>query len=377
MSNLRFPKVFVLDPVSTKLISATDKKPTDLTAGQVGFFERDQFGVTVGGTGAAPSPNDVRQLFIGQNVGDSKYGTVKTQTIEVTKVRAWYGEAAMASQKQVTYIGWDESDNAKNIAASCGKELLIPILIYQKKLARWYAPVGFKKVLIIDTSCCPDCGDPCSAADKEAIADMIVTQINTGLQRDGDFLAGNELGQLLTATKVENGLTGADYRVGVKVETKAVDEDDSAALNSCDPTKYWEYQQYSFTIGTEFNGICSGTQLVVTTTQYSHPGRGWAAGVAALEAESQGYDRVRSPHTEYPWSKQNGYKIYAAAGKKYDYYFLQYQYAHRLPGGITSTIEEPYEAILICPTTEGANIEALLNAWLVNKFDAVSLDDGS
>lgn len=375
MSNLRFLRVFVFSNVGTKWVVDTGAKPPALTTGQGGPFIVDQYNVVTGGTGATPNPASIRKIKFAQNVGDSDFGTVRTQPIELEKVRRWDAKKATAAATQITYIGYDEVDGDKDITADCGKELLIPIMIWEKKLARWYSPVGFKKTLIIDTGCCPDCGSPCTAADKTAIATMIAAQINTGLQRSGDFEAGNELGQWLTATVVDNGLTDDDLRVGVKIETKAIDNDAQQALDSCDPVKYWEFQTYYFTVGSAYNGYCDGSSLPVTTTQQADPGTGWAAGVAALEAESQGFDRVRNPVTSYPFSKKNNYKIFAVAGTKYDYFHLEYDYTHRTPGAAApEQITEPYEVLLICPTTTGDVIETWGNTWLAGRFTALNLN---
>lgn len=374
MSNLRFPKVFVFSNVGTKWVVNTGAKPPALTAGQGGPFVIDQYGVATGGAGATPDPTAIRTIKFQQNVGDSDYGTVRTQPIHLEAVTGYRAKKATAAATQITYIGYDESDDSKDIVADCGKELLIPIILYEKKMARWYAPTAAKTTLIIDTGCCPDCGSPCTAADKEVIAALIADQINNGLQRSGDFLAGNELGQYLTATVVDNGLAGDDLRVGVKIVTKAIDNDAQAALDSCDPVKYWEFQTFYFTVGTVYNGYCDGTQMPVTTTQNADPGTGWAAAVAALEAESQGYDRVRSAVTSYPFSKKNNYKIFAAAGTKYDYFHLDYNWTHRTGTGVQPYITEPYEVILICPTTTGDVIETFLNTWLANRFPAVNLN---
>lgn len=370
MDNLNFPKVFVMTAGDKWVTNALS---TALTLGQVGLIEVNQFQVAVAGAGAAPSPATKPRLKFAQNVGDSSYGTVQSKVIEVSSVKRWLGQAARAATTQITYLGWDEVDGTKDIYAICGQELIVPIHLYEKKMARWYNPVGFHRSLIVDTGCCPDCGSPCTAADKTYIADTIAALINTGQQRVGDYEVGNEFGSYLIATVVTNGLTGAALRVGVKIETRVVDNDDQAALSSCDPNKFWEFQTYYFNVGGVYNGYCDGTKLPVTTTQQADPGCGWAAGVAALEAESQGYDRVRDPVTAYPYSTKNGYKIFAVAGTKYDYYHLVFQWVHRVNTGTTSYIGEPYEVILIIPTGLGATIQTDINAWLAGRFTAVVL----
>lgn len=370
MSNLRFRKVFVLTAANKWVTNAL---PTALTLGQVGLVEVDQFGVSVGGAGATPDPTAKPRLKFAQNVGDSAYGTVQSKVIDITKVRGWYGKVARAAVAQTTYIGYDEADNTKDITAVCGKELLIPIHIYEKKLAYWYNPVGFHKSILVDTGCCPDCGSPCTAADKTYIATKIALIINTGEQRTGDMVAGNELGAYITATVVTNGGAGDDLRVGVKLVSKAIDNDDQPALNACDPQKFWEFQSYYFQVGNVFDGFCTNTALPVTTTQQADPGTGWAAAVAAMEAESQGYDRVRDHIDVYPFNKKNNYKIFAVAGTKYDYYHLTYDWEHRTGGGLNVFIKEPYEVTLIIPQALGATIEADINAWVTGRFAAVDI----
>lgn len=370
MSNLRFPKVFVIT-ASNKWV--TNKLPPALTLGEVGLVEVSQFQTSIGGAGATPSPTAKPRLKLAQNVGDSAYGTVQSKVIEVAKVRGWRAQVARPAVGQTTYLGFDEIDNNKDITAVCGKELLIPIHIYEKKLARWYSPVGFHMSILVDTGCCPDCGSPCTAADKTYIATQIAMQINEGLQRPGDIKAGNEFSKYLTATVVTNGGVGDDLRVGVKIVTKAIDNDAQDALNNCDPSFYWEFQSYYFTIGKVYDGFCTNTNIPVTTTVQADPGTGWAAAVAALEAESQGYDRVRDHIDAWPFNKNNNYKIFAQAGVKYDYYHLDFDWTHRLGGGIDPYITEPYEIVLIVAQGQGAQIEADFNAWLTGRFAAIDI----
>lgn len=370
MSNLNFPKVFVAT-AGNKWV--TNKLPPALTLGEIGLVEVDQFQVSVGGSGAAPNPATKPRLKFAQNVGDSAYGTVQSKVIEVNSVRRWTGKLARAATTQITYIGYDEIDGTKDIVANCGQELVLPIHIYEKKMARWYAPIGFHRRLIIDTGCCPDCGSPCTAADKTFIATKIAALINTGDQRVGDYAVGNELGAYLIATVVTNGETGDALRVGVKLQSRAVDNDDSSALNNCDPNKWFEFQTYYFQVGGVYNGFCDATQMPVTTTQQADPGTGWAAEVAAEEAESQGYDRVRDAVTQYPFSAKNGYKIFAVAGTKYDWYHLVFDWTHRVNTGTTSHIKEPYEIRIAIPTGLGGQIQTDLNAWLAGRFTAVTL----
>jgi hypothetical protein len=370
MSNLRFPKVFVLTAANKWV---TNKLSTALTLGEVGLIEVNSQQVAVAGAGPAPAPATKPRLKFAQNVGDSSYGTVQSKVISVANVKDWRGKAATAAVGQTTYIGYDEIVGTKDISVVCGKELLIPIQIYNKKLARWYGFGGANFSILVDTGCCPDCGSPCTAADKLYVANQIALQLNTGLQRAGDIPATSELGQYLTATVVTNGGVGDALRVGVKIVTKAYDNDDQQALSSCDPVKYWEFQTYNFTVGNVYDGFCSSTSIPVTTTVQANPGTGWAAAVAALEAESQGYDRVRDAVTAYPFSKKNNYKIFAVAGTKYDYYHLDFDWEHRTGGGIDPYIKEPYEIMLIIPTGLGATIETDINAWLAGRFPAVDI----
>lgn len=370
MGNLRFLKAFVAQP-STLFVTGVGLKPPDLTLGQILFYQVDQQGITVGGTGATPAPATIRRTRFAQQVGDSAFGTVKSQPIWLDSVVSWFGKAATVPAVQISYIGWDEVDGTKDIAAKCGDILTIPIRIYDKKLARWYGANNFQKNIIVDTSCCPDCGSPCTAADKLAIATNIALQINTGIQKAGDFAAGNELNQYLTAVVVTNGLTDAALRVGVKITAIAPNYE---TLTTCNPFYWWEFVVNYFTIGETYNGICTGTLLPVTTTQEANPGSGWSAAVAALEAESQGFDRVRDPLSEYPYFLNNGYKIFSLAGVKYDYYHLNFNFEHSAGGLSTGVfIKEPYEIVICVPTGTGATVQAAINAWLVNRFPAVTL----
>jgi hypothetical protein len=379
MANLRFPKVFVLTNVGTKFITTNTVKPNQLTADQVGFHTVDQFEVVGVGTGATPGAT-LTALQIHQNVGDNKFGTVRTKTINRDQVKAYYKQAASVPVTEVWYIGYDEVDNTKDIAAPCSKTLVFNIHIYEKSLAKWYSSnPGYNKTIIAATSACTAAA-PDAIGDRDTIANAIVAAINnTAVSPFPDYTGSNELPNYVLATKVTTGTVGqADYRVGVKIETLALSPD---LLNSCDPIKFYEAKLVTFDVMynkhphvNEDLAAQASFDVPITKFRGATSGGGFPAELAALEAESQGYDRVREVFENPRYMKTN-HKIYAVDGAKYDYIYLQYEWSHRLGGRGSSMdqITEPYEVIIAAPTTTLQPVADVLNSWLTGKFAALTI----
>jgi hypothetical protein len=122
-SNLRFPKVFVLNAISD-LIVANDKKSTDLTLGQVGIFNtKTRVGVT-----STPSHITAPVIEFHQNVGDSSFGTVRSKPVSAQKVKTLYAKKARAAANQITYVGYAETGSG-NIVAKCGQTFVVTVTV--------------------------------------------------------------------------------------------------------------------------------------------------------------------------------------------------------------------------------------------------------
>jgi hypothetical protein len=367
--NRVFPKVFVFTNVGTEFITTNTVKPFQLTAGQVGLHTSNRQAQVGVGTGATPSLTANPFVEVHQNLGDSKFGTVRTKPMHVHEVTGyWKGNAATAVT-QVTYIGYDEVNATKDIDLPCDVNFNFHIQLYSKKLAQWYNNrPGYHKTIVTYTGACP-AGEPnAQVADKGALVDKIIAKINMTDKRVNDIDAGNELKTYITATKVQTGTPGgADHRVGIKLETVAV-ADPSPTVNA--PAYWFEKDLVTFDVKVAETTLY--TAPVITEFRAATIGAGWAAELAAWEAESQGYDRVREAMDQVKFMKDN-YIIRAQAGVKYDYLFVQFNWTHDTPGGHPQTITEPYLLVFAAPTGTLQPVATVFNSWLTGKFPAITM----
>lgn len=346
ISNLRYPKVFVFDP-STELIAANTAVPTDLTTGQVGFFNA-QTGV---GCTTTPTPLTCPTMIIHQNVGDSRFGTVRTTKIQAQKIRGWHAIEAAPSVNQVSYIGYDESDVLKTLLAYKGQTIEIAITVFSNELTKWFGPRGYTHRIVVDlaTACLP-CQADCDAIDPEAIADWLVAHINGTDAPSGGFPTTIELKNWVVALKVESGTSFGVKLTGVAPVIEL--------LSECTPQQFYKAQLTTFVIG--IPGSCPNFPITYTTK--AKTGNGYPLEVTDLEKESQGYDRVREAF-EYSAFMRNSYYLRAVDGIKYDFYYLEYDVAHH-DSGIPKEISDPYIVIFICPNDSGKALEDLMKSWI-------------
>jgi len=125
ISNLHFPKVFVFNP-STELVVVNTARPNDLTLGQVGFFNA----ITGVGSTSTITPTTAPALVVHQNLGDNKFGTTRTRTLFASAVRDWRGVKAALPADQISYVGYDEVDNTKNLVAYVGQVVELVITVW-------------------------------------------------------------------------------------------------------------------------------------------------------------------------------------------------------------------------------------------------------
>jgi hypothetical protein len=357
MANERFAKVFVLDPASNWKTAAA--KPNNLAAKEAGAWAIDDFGVIGANIGATPSGNTVKKIQIHQNVGDNAFGTVRTQIIDIDKVRAFYGSTASAAQQEIWTIGYDGTDTAKTITANKGETLQFHIHIYSNQLVKWYGSLGYDKTISVYT------GAGSGAASAAAVAQAIADAINNANQPANDFATNTELQNYVVATVINSGTS-----YGVQITTNAIAPD---LLNSADPIKFYEVELVTLTLS-QTNPTGASSVVPVTKVQAAASGNGFPAELAAMEAESQGYDRVREVFENNRFMKTN-YVILATDGKKYDYLYIQYDYTHNAgaKGATNGQITEPYTAIIVAPTTTLQTIATIFNTLLTNRKAAVTL----
>lgn len=353
IDNLRKPNVFVFDP-ATELVTLNTTTPDELTPFQVGIHRGD----TLVGTGVASTPITCPVMEVHQNLGDNKFGTVRTKPIHAQRVRGWHAVKAALAVSQVSYFGYDEVDNTKNLVAYTGQEITVVISLYDNELNKWYGPRGFVQRLSYPGSACAPCVAECEQIDPDVLADWFVAEINGTNFPAGGFTTNGELKNFVTAVKVATGTIGnADRRTGVKITAITYVPE---TLNLCDPQQSYKPNVLTFKIGVPMN--CPNFPITYFTA--AKPGNGWPVEVAQLEKESQGYDRVRDVF-DHPKYNKNGYIIRAANGVKYDFYYLSYDWSHMNATPIQrAETKDPYVAIFIVPTTTGANLQTVFNAWL-------------
>lgn len=357
MSNLRFPKVFVMN--QSMLIDKT-KSTSDLANGQIGIFNAFGVGATGGSGTVGSSPTKAVDVWLQvcQNVGDvftagsagNGFGTIKSKPIHFGNLKSWYVRKAAALVNQVTHIGTDGvTTSSLGLTANCGEEYIIPIHIYSKTISKYYSNAGYHTNVLIKTDCCAPCSDNCDLVDQSALADLIVGTINGTLPSSLDYAIDNELQNYVTAAKVgpfTNSAGAVVYGVSLTAKNPAL-----PAIPAGDPGKVWENDYVSFKVGKE--NRCANNWNVYNTTIGS-PAVGSYNEVRSLESESQGYDRVRENFGNVKFNSKTPFVSLAAPGTTYDFYHLLYDYTHST-GNIPATITEPYEIIFAVPTLTGDN----------------------
>jgi hypothetical protein len=369
MSNRRYPAVFVLSNVGTMFVTDNTKKPRDLTSGQLGVHLSDQFEIPGVGTGASPDES-VNAIVLHQSLGDNRFGTLRSKPIERAKVRRYYGETASTGQTAITYIGYDEVDNTKDIDLPCGKEIAIKVGVSNNGLLPWYNhKPGYWKTIVLNTGCCNADNDN---ADKDDMADYIVGQINNTLSPANDYPASNELPNYVVATKVTTGTQGqADYRVGVKITSIAITPD---LINLCDPLQFAEVNLTQIYVGIDAGRECADVAPPVTVNRVAKPGKGYPAFLAQEEKEWQGYNRVREVYEDPRYMKLANHIILAADGVKYDSLYLEFDWTHdnAQSAATQKQITDPYIIKIAGPTTTMQTVADVFNSWLDGKFPYVT-----
>jgi hypothetical protein len=351
ISNLRKPTVFVLNP-TTELIVAAATKPDALTFGQVGIHRAD----TLAGIGAAAVPSTTPVIVIHQDLGDTRFGTIRTPNIHAQLIRGWHAMADTAPVPQITYLGYDEVVGTKTLTAYVNQPIVITINIWNNDLMRWYGPNGYTTRIVPEPTLCIPCQADCTLMDPDALADWIVAYINGTNQPVGGFPTQLELKNYLTAVKVFTGTIGnADRRVGVKITAITYTPE---LINLGDPQQFYKSNLTTFSVGTPAN--CP--PFPVTTTQKAKQGNGYPLEVTDLEKESQGYDRVRDAF-EYAKYMVKNYIIRAVNGTKYDFYYLEYERAHR-SSRVDTDVKDPYIVIFAVPAGTGAALETAINGYV-------------
>lgn len=439
MANLRFQKTFVFDP-STQLVTSNAVGSQSLTNGQVGFFGPDKLG-----TGATPTPTTKKYIKIHQNVGDNKFGSVRTQPIHADKVIRYYGKEAKDPVAQVITIGYNGTTGTLPDLAE-GEQIRVSINVFSNKIRRYYGNVGYRRTIVIAANC--------GSKTAEEVAAEIIAQVNNLNPKPGDYPTNFELVNFIIASQVTDGtaaefdanvtvvngsstinfaggdttygggatalvvgdtitLRGSTYTVtsvaagvvGISQPYVGVSEtiNVGATVNAAarltaignvgvrlttiipvrpayvayDPTAPFDTEIPTIAIAGMYGAVEDIDSIYYTNlcdslliTQITAPvsGNGYADEVRALEAESQGFDRLHTVgHMWDQRAQKPGYIFKSVDGVKYDFYYIQFEFSHQATqnGASPNTISEPYEVVFAVPTGTGANLEGVLNSYLV------------
>lgn len=365
MSTRRFRNsVFVFQNAAAELVTDNTKTPYDLTSGQIGIFTSTRDARVGVGTGATPSPANNPFIEVHQNVGDNRHGTLRTKPMHVDQVVEYRKSNPQTALPQILHLGYDEADANKNLvvpaidAGEAYAEVHLTFIIHSKRAVRLVYGNNFRKTITVRVT---------AADTPSTFADKIIAAFNATNTRALDIEAGNDLKAYITASKVTTGVAPADV-YGVKFTTVAISEPAMPIAEQ----QLTDIELISFTVSSDFTNSATGT-MEITETQAARTGQGWAAQVAMLEREAQGYNRVRETFGAEMYHKLSKFITRAQFGTKYDGIYLDYNWTHDTPGGHPQTITEPYTLAIFAPTGTLQATANVFNSWLAGKKAAVTL----
>jgi len=338
MSNLRFMKAFVFDSGDKALLTDNTKYSYDLTARQLGIFDKNGLGI-----GNSPSKAATGYFQIHQDVESTTFGSIRTQPIHFGQLRSWYAKKYTAPVAQVSYVGYDEADDTHQLKAVCGQEYVIPIHLYSEEIKMFW-PQGLHKNVLVKTDCCLPCAENCDLVDQESLA----TAIKAAIEAD------TELAEWFESITVVTTVVDTTTIAGVKLVGKSPE---TCVVPCADPYQPFKFDLLSFEIGTQ--NYCANN-WPVTTTVTSTPGSGTFCEARAIEVESRGYDIKRESFGNAVYEKNN-VDYLTLPGKTYDIYTLLFDYTHNAPGAFDTKITEPYEVIFLVVAGTGGTLETKMN----------------
>lgn len=182
--NHKITQIFVPTSVSTSLT-------TDGLGKQVmGIYNPNTF-ANIGGTTA-----DADFLVaIGSAAVGSKYGSFKTAPIKLSNIISAVKTVADTTVKQqITYIGFDEVNDAKAPNFACDEEYVVTLKIDEYWSKGVYQPM-IQESVRVKTACCADCGGGCDSLGCSTYMSEMADKIN----------ASPLLSKYVTATYVYKG----------------------------------------------------------------------------------------------------------------------------------------------------------------------------
>ena len=180
--NHKITQIFVPTSVNTSL--TTDA----LTKQVMGIYNPNTF-ANIGGTAADAD------FLVAIGSGQSKYGSFKTSAIKLSNIISTAKTLADTSIKQqITYIGFDEVNDAKAVNFACDEEYVVTLKIDEYWSKGVFQPM-IQESVRLKTACCADCGGGCDSLGCSTYMSEIADKIN----------ASPLLSKYVTATYVYKG----------------------------------------------------------------------------------------------------------------------------------------------------------------------------
>jgi hypothetical protein len=180
--NHKITQIFVPTSVNTSL--TTDA----LTKQVMGIYNPNTF-ANIGGTAADAD------FLVAIGSGNSKYGSFKTSAIKLSNIISTTKTVADTSIKQqITYIGFDEVNDAKAVNFACDEEYVVTLKIDEYWSKGVFQPM-IQESVRLKTACCADCSGGCDSLGCSTYMSEIADKIN----------ASPLLSKYVTATYVYKG----------------------------------------------------------------------------------------------------------------------------------------------------------------------------
>ena len=172
--NHKITQIFVPTAVSAASGGTAASVTTDALIRQMlGVYNPNTFA----NIGSSTIANE-SDFFIAIGSGSSKYGSFKTSTIKVSNIISAVKTVHDNSIKQqITYIGFDEVNDAKAVNFACDEEYVVTLKIDEYWSKGVFQPM-IQESVRVKTACCADCSGGCDSLGCSTYMSEIADKIN-------------------------------------------------------------------------------------------------------------------------------------------------------------------------------------------------------
>jgi hypothetical protein len=359
MLNQSFRQVFV--PKIGVALLADGATVETLVEGQLGILDGNTMLSEVTPTYAT---NKAVQLVLGTpDVSHLPLMAGIPQTNEYSKLikgkslRKLRRKTGNAGQTQKIAIGYDGTDVSKDLLALVGDVRTVFLRVTGNPIDKLFSTDGLIRQYKLEIPCALDeCTetDPCTEADSEALADILVAKINT------DPKLNNGSGQMVTATKV-TGVNGAGKTVaGVIVESAFVNRTTNDCLYDFFPYEADGLHIEINEMNHDYNGNPCENRFPVTETQELIYPQGSGSYVREQEKKSLSYflrERSQDPAVR----DAEGFTLNGDTTKTYDEFTLEFEFKYKVLGWSQEYVDT-YHVVIFAET--GSAFRTALNTAL-------------